>query len=133
MRGLIKAVAVSALANAASLALAAWLFDDFTARASGYLVAVVLFTLLAVTLKRVVGSVVNRFVRGYTVAGGLILTWGALLLTDFVVPSDGFSIHGFWTWTGVTTIVWAASIAYGEVDNKRPEPPKGLPSAFSRS
>lgn len=133
MSGLLKAIGIAALANAASLAVAAWLFGNFNVRTGGFIFAVVLFTLFTVMLKRVVGSLVNRFVRGYTVVGGLILTWIALLLTDLVVPMRGFSIEGFWTWVGVTAIVWAAGIAYGEVDNKRPEPPKGLPSTFSRS
>lgn len=132
MKTLVRSVAISALVNAGSLAVAAWLFDNFDVRISGFIFAVMLFTVFAVTLKRVVGSTVNRFVRGYTVVGGLILTWAALLLTDLLVPMHGFAIEGPWTWAGVTAIVWAAGIAYGEVDGKRPEPPKGL-VPFSRS
>lgn len=133
MTQLLKSIGISALANAASLAVAAWLFDNFNVRMGGFIFAVVLFTLFTVALKRIVGSLVNRFVRGYTVVGGLILTWIALLLTDLVVSMRGFSIEGFWTWAGVTAIVWAAGIAYGEVDNKQPEPPKRFPSTFNRS
>lgn len=126
MNALAKSIAISALANAASLAVAAWIFPDFNVRQAGFIIAVILFTLFAVTLKRFVGGTVNRFVRGYTVAGGLVLTWLALLLTDLLVHERGFAIEGFWTWAGVTAIVWAAGIAYGEVDTKRPEPPQPL-------
>lgn len=126
MNALAKSVGISAFANAASLAFAAWLFPNFDVRTSGFIIAVVLFTLFAVALKRFVGSMVNRFVRGYTVAGGLVLTWLALLLTELVVPERGFVIDGFWTWAGVTAVVWAAGIAYGEVDKSRPEPPLPL-------
>ena len=126
MTSLAKSIAISALANTASLAVAAWIFPSFDVRHIGFITAVILFTLFAVALKRLVGGMVNRFVRGYTVAGGLVLTWLALLLTDLVVPEHGFAIDGYWTWAGVTAIVWAAGIAYGEVDTERPEPPQPL-------
>jgi hypothetical protein len=82
----------------------------------------VLVTLLIVALREVVTATVNRFSRGYTIVGGLVLTWLALLLTDALVPRSGFAIDGWGTWIGVTVIVWAAGIAYGEVDKKAPAP-----------
>lgn len=120
MTALLKSGAIAAVANAASLALAAWVFDRFTIRFGWFLVAVLLFTMLSVALREVVTSTVNRFVRGYTIVGGLALTWLALVLTDVVVPATGFSIEGWGTWLGVTLIVWAAGIAYGEVDTHAP-------------
>lgn len=126
MTSLIKSVVIAAVANTGSLAFAAWVFPHFNVRHWGFLIAVILFTVFTVALKKVIGGTVNRFVRGYTVAGGLVLTWLALLLTDLIVTEHGFSINGFGTWVGVTAVVWAAGIAYGEVDTKRPEPPQGL-------
>lgn len=126
MRALVKSVVIAAVANAGSLAFAAWLFPHFNVRRWGFVIAVVLFTLFAVTLGKVIGGTVNRFVRGYAVVGGLVLTWLALFLTDLIVSEHGFSINGFGTWAGVTAIVWAAGIAYGEVDTKRPDPPQGI-------
>jgi hypothetical protein len=120
MPALLKSVVISFVANAGSLAFAAWIFDRFNVRFGWYVVAVVLVTLLIVALREVVISTVNRFVRGYTILGGLVLTWLALFLTDLVVPRSGFAIDGWGTWVGVTVIVWAAGIAYGEVDTKRP-------------
>jgi hypothetical protein len=120
MTALLKSVAISAAANAASLALAAWIFDGFNIQFGWFLVAVVLFTALTVVLRGVVINMVNRFVRGYTIAGGLVLTWLGLMLTDLVVPASGFSIEGVGTWIAVTLIVWAAGIAYGEVDTAPP-------------
>ena len=113
-------IAVSAAANAASLAFAAWVFDRFDIRFGWFLVAVVLFTVLTVVLRGVVVGTVDRFARGYTIVGGLVLTLLGLLLTDAVVPHDGFAIDGWGTWVGVTLIVWAAGVAYGEVDTKAP-------------
>jgi len=120
MNALLKSVAISFAANAASIALAAWIFDRFRVQFGWYVVAVVLVTLLTVALRQVVIGTVNRFARGYTIAGGLVLTWLTLFLTDKLVPRTGFSIDGWGTWIGVTIIVWAAGIAYGEVDTKAP-------------
>lgn len=120
MPALLKSVAISLAANAASLALAAWIFDQFNIRFDWYVVAVVLVTMLTVALREVVTGTVNRFVRGYTILGGLVLTWLVLSLTDLLVPHSGFEIDGWGTWIGVTLIVWAAGIAYGEVDKKAP-------------
>lgn len=120
MTALLKSVAISAAANTASLALAAWIFDRFNIEFGWFVVAVILFTALTVVLRGVVINTVNRFIRGYTIAGGLVLTWLGLLLTDLVVPASGFAIEGVGTWLGVTLIVWAAGIAYGEVDTAPP-------------
>ena len=70
-------------------------------------------------MRSCVGTV-DRFVRGYTIVGGLVLTFVALWVTDLAVPRRGFAIDGNWTWIGVTAIVWAAGVAYGEVDKKAP-------------
>ena len=82
MTALLKSVAISLAANAASLAVAAWIFDRFNVEFGWYVVAVVLVTLLIVALREVVTATVNRFARGYTIVGGLVLTWLALFLTD---------------------------------------------------
>ena len=120
MTALLKSVAISAAINAASLAIAAAIFDRFDMEFGWFVVAVVLFTALTVVLRGVVINTVNRFARGYTIAGGLVLTWLGLMLTDLVVPASGFAIEGVGTWIGVTLIVWAAGIAYGEVDTAPP-------------
>jgi hypothetical protein len=119
---LARAAAICAAANALSLALAAWVFDRFTVRLGWFVVAVVLFTVLTMVLRGVVVSTVNRFARGYTIAGGLVLTLVVLVVTEVAVPREGFSIDGWGTWVGVTLIVWAASVAFGEVDNVAPAP-----------
>lgn len=116
----VKSIAISAAANAVSLALAAWIFDRFDIRFGWFILAVVLFTALTVVLRGIVVSTVDRFVRGYTIVGGLVLTLVGLALTEVAVPERGFSIEGWGTWIGVTLIVWAAGVAYGEVDSNAP-------------
>jgi hypothetical protein len=120
--GLARSVAIAAAANALSLGLAAWVFDGFDIRFAWFVVAVVLFTVLTVVLRGVVVGTVNRYARGYTIAGGLVLSFLVLLLTEVAVPEDGFSIDGWGTWIGVTLIVWAAGVAFGEVDDAAPAP-----------
>jgi hypothetical protein len=120
MRPLLTSLAISAAANTFSLALAAWVFDGFDVEFWWLVLAVVLFTGLTVTMRELVLGTVDRFVRGYTIVGGLVLTFVALWFTDLAVPSRGFDIDGSWTWIGVTAIVWAAGVAYGEVDKKAP-------------
>lgn len=122
MTPLLRSVAISAAANAVSLAFAAFLFDSFNIRFGWFVVAVGLFTVLTVVLRGIVVGTVNRFVRGYTILGGLVLTLLGLLVTDAAVPASGFSIEGTWTWVGVVLMVWAAGVAFGEVDSTRPEP-----------
>lgn len=118
-----KSIAISAAANAGSLAIAAWIFDHFDIRFGWFVVAVALFTALTVLLRGIVVRTVDRFARGYTILGGLALTLLGLALTELVVPNDGFHMHGWGTWIGVTLIVWAAGVAYGEVDTKPPAKP----------
>lgn len=115
-----KSIAISAAANAASLAFAAWIFDHFNITFGWFVVGVALFTALTVVLRGIVVNTVNRFARGYTILGGLVLTYLGLVLTDVAVPEDGFTINGWGTWLGVTLIVWAAGVAYGEVDTAAP-------------
>ena len=120
MRSLLTSLGIAAAANVVSLAIAAWLFDGFAIRLWWFVVAVVLFTALTVALRNVVIGKVDRFARGYTITGGLVLTFVALWFAELAVPRSGFSIDGTWTWIGVVAIVWAAGIAYGEVDKQAP-------------
>lgn len=120
MPGISKSIAISAAANTASLAFAAWIFDSFNIRWGWFLLAIVIFTFLTVLLREIVTNTVNRFARGFTIIGGLVLTALGLVITDVVVPETGFTIEGIGTWVGVILIVWAAGVAYGEVDTKAP-------------
>ena len=124
MTSLNKSVAMVAAANAISLGIASALLHDLTVNFLGYVIAVVLFTAFSVALKEAIGGTVDTFVRGYTVVGGLVLTWIALMLTDLLVPGNVFAIEGVGTWIGATAMIWAAGIAYGEVDKTAPEPPQ---------
>lgn len=130
MSPLLKSLLIAAVANTGSLGLAAWIFPTFDVTRGWFVLAVVLFTALIVVLRSTVVAVVPQFVRGYTIVGGLVLTLAALGITDAAVPHRGFAIEGMWTWAGVTLIVWAAGVAYGEVDTQAPAdvPPADAPA-----
>jgi hypothetical protein len=130
-RSLALSLALSAVAYGVALTLAASLLDGFRAEAGWLIAAVIVFMALTVSLRRIVVSTVDRFVRGYTIIGGLVLTFVALTLTDWLVPGAGFDIDGGWTWAGVTWIVWTAGVAFGEADTTAPAGTPGQSPAVS--
>jgi hypothetical protein len=117
---------MSALAYGIALTVAAWLFDSFRVEPWWLVAAVAIYMALSVALRRLVLATVDRFVRGYTIIGGLVLTFVALWLTDLLVPRGGFDLEGLWTWIGVTAIVWAAGVAYGEAESTAPAGTPGV-------
>ena len=126
MRSLPLSLAMSALAYGIALTVAAWLFDSFRVEPWWLVAAVAIYMALSVALRRLVLATVDRFVRGYTIIGGLVLTFVALWLTDLLVPRGGFDLEGLWTWIGVTAIVWAAGVAYGEAESTAPAGTPGV-------
>lgn len=119
-------IVTSAVANALALGFAAWLLDGFGLNRLWWVVSCVLFTALSVALRTVVQRADSRWLRVYTITGGLAVTLAALALTDLIVPDDGFAIHGWAAWVGATLIVWAAGIAFGEVDHHAPAATPGV-------
>jgi hypothetical protein len=100
--------------NAVSLGLAAWLFDGFTVTIVWFVVVVLAYSVAGFFLSRL------RLARRSAIAGGLLLSFGALVITSMVIPGSDFQIDGWLTWVGVTVLVWAAGVAYGEVDRNAP-------------
>lgn len=107
-------LATRILVNAAVLGFAAWAFDNFTVKPVWFAAAVLAYSLAGFFLRRL------PMARASAISGGLALTFGALWITTKVVPGDGFDIAGWPAWVGVTILVWAASIAFGEVDRRAP-------------
>jgi len=120
MKSLPWSLAISAIAFGVALTLASWLFPGFRAEPLWLWIAVAVFMSLSVALRRILVSTVGRLVRHYAIVGGLVLTFVELVLTDWLVPGRGFDIDGAWTWAGVTALVWAAGVAYGEADTTAP-------------
>ncbi len=119
-------IVTAALANAVSLGLAAIVLPGFTLTVGWWVTAVVLFTVLSVVLRTLALRTGSRWLRVYTITGGLALTLVALALTDWIVPHEGFDIDGWVTWIVVTLVVWATGVAFGEVDHHAPAATPGV-------
>jgi putative membrane protein len=107
IRFLIRTVIVL-VANAVGLLVAASLLEGMQLDAGGFVVAVVVFTIVFALMQPFLASQFQR--RGSAALGGvsLIASLIALIVTDLV--SDGLSIDGVGAWVGAAVIVWAASL-----------------------
>jgi hypothetical protein len=96
------------VANAVGLIVAAAVLDGFHLNASGFIVAIALFTVSLALLLPFLASQLRR--RGSSMLGGvaLLATLAALIITDIV--SKGLSVHGLTAWIAGPVIIWAASL-----------------------
>ena len=100
------------VANAVGLLVAAWLLDGMHVNASSFIIAVVIFTVVAALMLPFLASTLRGRASNAALGGvALIATFVALLVTDLV--SDGFTIDGLGTWIAATVIVWAAALLAG--------------------
>ena len=99
---------VALLANAVGLIVAAAVLDDMELDVSGFIVAVVIFTIVFALLQPFL--VVQLRGAGSAALGGvaLLATLASLIITDLL--SDGFTIDGAVTWLLAAVIVWAAAV-----------------------
>lgn len=107
MRFLVR-TAVLLLANAVGLIVAAAVLDRMRLSASGFVVAVVVFTVALALMQPFLVSQLRR--RRSAALGGvaLIATLVALVIT--AVATDGLEIDGLLTWLAAAVIVWAAAL-----------------------
>jgi uncharacterized membrane protein YvlD (DUF360 family) len=105
---LIVRTLVAVAANAIGLLVAAAVLDDFQLTASGFVLAVIIFTIVFALMQPFLISQMRG--RAGPALGGvaLIATFLALLITDLV--SDGLEIEGVGTWIAATVIVWLAAV-----------------------
>lgn len=105
---LIVRTIVALAANAVGLIVAAAVLDDMELDVSGFVVAVVIFTIVFALLQPFL--VVQLRGAGSAALGGvaLLATLASLIITDLL--SDGFTIDGAVTWLLAAVIVWAAAV-----------------------
>jgi uncharacterized membrane protein YvlD (DUF360 family) len=98
------------VANAVGLLVADAVLDGMDLDASGFVIALVIFTVAVALLTPFLSSLMQRNRSPSAALGGvaLIATLAALIITDLV--SDGLSISGVGTWLAASVIVWAASL-----------------------
>ena len=105
---LIVRTLIALVANAVGLIVAAAVLDGMHMNVSGFLLAVIIFTVVFALMQPFLAA---QFRRSRSAALGgvsLIATFIALVVTS--VLSDGFTISGVGTWIAATVIVWVASL-----------------------
>jgi uncharacterized membrane protein YvlD (DUF360 family) len=102
--------AIVLMGNAVGLIVASLVFDDFRINVTGFIVSLIIFTIVAALMTPFLESTLRRNQSTSAALGGvaLISTFVALLVTDVV--SDGLDISGIGTWIGATVVVWLASL-----------------------
>jgi uncharacterized membrane protein YvlD (DUF360 family) len=108
---LVARVVLSLLSNALGLVVAASVLDDMWLDASGFVIAVAIFTLLIVLVQPLIVKVSLRSAPALAGSSSLIAVLVALIVTDLV--SDGLNIDGGVTWIAATVIVWVVSLLGG--------------------
>lgn len=103
-------IALAVLANAIALLLAAALLDGVRIDASGFVLAVIVFSLASLIVTPVVAWIVLKRMRALLGVIALVTTFAALLVTELL--SDGFEIEGALDWVLATVIVWLATMIY---------------------
>jgi uncharacterized membrane protein YvlD (DUF360 family) len=97
-------------ANAIGLIVASLVLDGFEIDVTGFIVALVIFTVTLALMTPFLASTLRRNQSSSAALGGvaLIATFVALLITDLL--SDGLSVSGIGTWIAATVIVWLGSL-----------------------
>jgi uncharacterized membrane protein YvlD (DUF360 family) len=100
---------IALVANAVGLLVAAAILDGMHLNVSGFILAVVLFTVVVALLHPLLRRGVRE--RGAVALGAvaLIATLVSLIVTDLI--SDGLDINGVGTWIAATVIVWVVALA----------------------
>ncbi len=96
------------VANAVGLLVAAALLEGVQLDAGGFIVAVIVFTVVFALMQPFLASQLRR--RNSSAIGGvaLIASLIGLIVTDIV--SDGLSIDGLGAWIGAAVLVWAGGL-----------------------
>ena len=96
------------IANAVALLVANYFLDDMELNASGFVTAVVIFTIAEALFLPWFRQMAMTKARALAGSTALAAALAALIVTDFV--SDGLEIDGLSTWVVATIIVWGASL-----------------------
>jgi len=99
---------IALAANAVGLIVAAALLDGMSLNATGFVVAVVVFTVVFALMQPFLFSQLRRAPAGVLGGVALVATLVSLIVTTLV--TDGLEISGVGTWIAATVIVWLAAL-----------------------
>jgi hypothetical protein len=105
---LVLSVVAQLIANAVALIVAAALLEEFELSPSGFLMAVVIFTVAEFLLLPLFRQMAFNKARALSGSTALIASFGALVVTTAL--SDSVEIDKISTWIIATLIVWGASL-----------------------
>ncbi|WP_420752899.1 phage holin family protein [Rhodococcus sp. O3] len=108
MMRLLATAVVALIANAIALIVGAWVLPDMSLTAIAFLIAVVIFTVVAVVIDPLIRQISMTKAPVLLGSSALVSTLVALIVTALV--SDGLKISGITTWILATVIVWAVSM-----------------------
>lgn len=100
--------AIALIASAIGLLVADWVLDDMSAGMSGFILAVVIFTVTTAIINPFIMKMTMKKAQALLGASALITTFVGLLVTKIL--SDSLQIRGADTWLFATLIVWLASL-----------------------
>jgi putative membrane protein len=107
IRLLVRTV-IALVSNAVGLLVAAAVLDGMSLDVTGFLLAVVVFTIVFAFLQPFLISVLRRSPAPVLGGVALIATLASLIITTIL--TDGLSIDGVGTWIAATAIVWLGSV-----------------------
>ena len=108
MLRLLARLVLTLLANAVGLIVAAVILDRMSLSASGFVVAVAIFTGVLVLTQPLVMKISFRYASALTGSTALVAVLVSLIVTTLLV--DGLEIDGLGTWLLAAIIVWAGSL-----------------------
>jgi hypothetical protein len=97
-------VVIALGSSAVGILVATWVLDDMTVEPSGFVVAVLVFTVAQAILSPFIMKVAARNAPAFLGGIGLVSTLVALVIAN--VFTDGLSISGATTWILASLIVW---------------------------
>ena len=103
VRFLLRAV-VFLGSSAIGLLVAAWLVPGMSVSVSGFVTAVVLFSLVQAILSPFIFKMASRYASAFLGGIGLVSTLVALILAS--VLTHGLTIRGVGSWVAATVLVW---------------------------
>jgi hypothetical protein len=101
---LLLRVAVFLASSAVGLLVAAWLIPGVSVTLSGFVVAVVVFSIAQAILSPFIFKMARRYASAFLGGIGLLSTLVALILAS--VLTHGVSIRGLGSWVAATVVVW---------------------------
>lgn len=105
---LLARAVISLIANAVALLVADLVLDDVSIGAAGFVIAVVIFTVVSVVIEPLIRQMALRNAPAVLGSTALVATLVSLIVTTLL--TDEMSISGGITWVVATVLIWAVAL-----------------------